>query len=80
MNDLVGKKLDGYIIVSVYEDMYFNGLVLGYKTEYKSNKINETWATWYYVTNEGKLKFCNDGMTEKEAVKDFIDRIKDLME
>ena len=80
MNNLVGKLLDNYTIVSVYEDMYFNGVVLGYKTEYKNNKINETWATWYYVTTKGELKFCNDGMTEKEATEDFIYRVRDLME
>lgn len=80
MNDLVGKRLDGYVIVAVYEDMYFNGVVIGYKSEYKDNKISETWATWYCKTKNGELKFRHGNMTEKEAYKDFIDRVKNFME
>ena len=76
MNELVGKRLDGYIIVAVYEDMWYNGIVMGYKWE----DNHETWATWYYVTREGQLKFPNENMTEKEATEDFINRVRDLMD
>lgn len=75
MNELVGKRLDEYIIVAVYEDMWYNGIVIGYKWE----DNHETWATWYYVKNECELKFRHVGMTEKEAIADFLDRIKNLM-
>ena len=75
MNELVGKRLDEYIIVAVYEDMWYNGMVMGYKWE----DSHETWATWYYGKNKGELRFRHVGMTEKEAIKDFLNRIKDLM-